>query len=174
MIKLFENELCERALIKIAQGDISALDVIYNHFGKLLYSIAYSVTEDAHLSEDILQETFLKIAEKASSYKKGTNAKAWIAAICRNLAIDKVRRRNNETAYCSAIDEDVTHIHTADDFLSLLEVLNDEERQIVILKTAWGLKHSEIAKILSITTDNARQKYKRAIEKLKTTLKEGE
>ena len=81
MMKMFEKELCERALIKIAQGDISALDVIYNHFGKLLYSIAYSMTGDKHLSEDILQETFLKIAEKALTYKKGTNEKAWIEEI---------------------------------------------------------------------------------------------
>lgn len=174
MIKLFENELCERALIKIAQGDLSALSVIYDHFGKLLYSIAHSMTGDKHLSEDILQETFLKIAEKASSYKKGTNAKAWVAAVCRNLAVDKVRKRNTEAKYCDAISEGETHIHTEADFMSLLTPLNDEERQIVILKTAWGLKHSEIAKILSITTDNTRQKYKRAIEKLKTTLKEGE
>ena len=86
--KLFENAECEKSILKIADGDHDALRVIHKYMNRQIYAVAYAVLRDFSLSDDIVQETYVKIMEKASSYEKGTNARAWILSIARNLSID--------------------------------------------------------------------------------------
>ena len=90
--KLFENAECEKAILKIADGDNDALRVIHKYMNRQIYAVAYAVLRDFSLSDDVVQETYVKIMENASSYVKGTNARAWILSISRNLSIDIYKR----------------------------------------------------------------------------------
>ena len=178
MSRLFENELCERAIIKIANGDLSALNVLYDRFGKLLFSVAYSLLNDRHAAEDVLHDTFIKVVDNASLYReqKRNGAKAWLVTVCRNLALDKIKHQkyeNNLNTSSYTVSE-TEQIDSDMAFMSMLSELNPEERQIVILKVAWGLKHTQIAAVLNITPENARQKYTRAINRLNVHNKEVE
>lgn len=174
MGKLLERQLCERALIRISQGDLSALTVIYEHFGKLLFAIAYSILRDRDSAEDILHDTFVRIAENAHMYKKGTHAVAWLVSVCRNLALSRLKRENREAEYYEASYISDNQGHSDLYFMDMLSSLTAEEREIVILKVYCGFKHIEIAEALGITVENTRKKYTRAIEKLKKQHKEGE
>lgn len=171
MNKLFQNEISEKALKDIAGGDMSGLQILYENFARLLFSVAYTLTGRRETAEDVLQDTFLKVAENAASYKHRENGsvKAWLATICRNLSLDSLRK----TVPTVEIDD---NLHTIDHtlnidsdlaFFDLLSPLNREEKEIVILKLSWGLKHNQIAKILNLSPQNVRQKYKRAVDKLK-------
>lgn len=169
MKKLFANELCEKAVARIASGDLSALSVLYECVGRLLFSISFAILGDYQLAEDAVQDTLLQIAEKAKTYQKGSNAKAWIAAVCRNIALKKLSGKNREfpvedEALTSGVSSE---FESTLEFESILSVLSAEEKEIVVLKIIWGLKHSEIARMLNISTENSRQKYKRALYKLK-------
>lgn len=171
MNKLFQNEISEKALKDIAGGDMSGLQILYENFARLLFSVAYTLTGRRETAEDVLQDTFLKVAENAASYKHRENGsvKAWLVTICRNLALDSMRK----TVPLVELND---NLHTIDhslcvdsdlSFFELLSPLSTEEKEIIILRFSWGLRHTEIAKILNLSPQNVRQKYKRAVDKLK-------
>ncbi|MBO4429040.1 MAG: sigma-70 family RNA polymerase sigma factor [Clostridia bacterium] len=173
--KIMEASECDKALAKIAQGKHEALPVIHKYLERQIFAVAYSVLHDFSLCDDVVQETYVKIIEKASSYRPGTSAKAWILTVARNIALDMAKHRKFETP-----DENL-EINPSDRFdesaiiLSMqvkaaLDSLDDEDRQIVTLKTYSGLKHGEIAAMLGITTEAAKKKYQRAIARMKELL----
>jgi RNA polymerase sigma-70 factor (ECF subfamily) len=172
--KLFENAECEKSILKIADGDHDSLRVIHKYMNRQIYAVAYAVLRDFSLSDDIVQETYLKIMEKASFYEKGTNARAWILSIARNLSIDIYRKRSFD---CNeqGVENDENRFDEGSVLFSMevkraLDTLDDEERQIVTMKVYAELKHKMIAKILDITEDACKKKYQRAIAKLRVLL----
>ena len=172
--KIFENAECEKPILKIASGDHEALRVIHKYMNRQIYAVAYSVLRDFALSDDVVQETYVKIMEKAVSYEKETKARAWILSIARNLAIDIYRKRSFD---CSSedLEKEDTHFDEGSVLVSMevkraLDSLDDEERQIVTLKVYAGLKHKEIAHLLEINAESCKKKYQRAIAKLRELL----
>ena len=91
--RIFENAECEKAIAKIASGDHDALRVIHKYMNRQIYAVAYSVLRDFALSDDVVQETYIRIIEKAAFYEKETKARAWILSVARNIAIDIYRKR---------------------------------------------------------------------------------
>ena len=173
--KLFESAECERALGKIADGDSGALDIIYQYMNRQIYAVAYSVLRDFSLSDDVVQETYVKILEKAFTYRRGTNARAWVLSIARNLSIDVLRKRKFEGANDDAEQGEASRFDEGALISSMtvknaLDALDDEERQIITLKIYAGLKHKEIASLLGITTESSKKKYQRAAAKLRDLL----
>jgi RNA polymerase sigma-70 factor (ECF subfamily) len=172
--KLFENAECEKSLMKIADGDHDALRVVHKYMNRQIYAVAYAVLRDFALADDIVQETYVKIMEKASSYEKGTNARAWILSIARNLSIDVYRRRSFDCAEQETGDEenrfDEGSVLFSMEVKRALDTLDDEERQIVTMKVYAELKHKMIAKILDISEEACKKKYQRAIAKLRVLL----
>jgi RNA polymerase sigma-70 factor (ECF subfamily) len=172
--KLFENAECEKAILKIADGDHDALRTIHKYMNRQIYAVAYAVLRDFSLSDDIVQETYVKIIEKSSLYEKGTNARAWVLSIARNLSIDIYRKRSFDCAQ-QEVEEEENRFDEGSVLFSMevkkaLDTLDDEERQIVTMKVYAELKHKVIAKILDITEDACKKKYQRAISKLRVLL----
>ena len=177
MGKIFERQMLESALKRIAEGDNSYLGYIYENYARLLFSVAVTLLGNAAEAEDAVHDTFLRLSEKADKYtpRENGSAKAWLVRICRNICIDRLRTSKNSTAeITSAVDDFVKSVHSDIAFLEMISPLTSPDREIVILKIAFGMSHKEIALALNLTVDNTRQRYKRAIDKLKTTVKEGE
>ena len=173
--KMLEASECDRALSKIAQGKLDAVSVIYKYMQRQIFATAYSLLCDFSLAEDATQDTFVKIIERASFYKVGTSAKAWMLTVARNVALDMLRHRKFEMPD-ENIDVDVSERFDEHSVVLSLEVkaaldsLDEDDRQIVTLKAYSGLRHSEIAQIMGITTEAAKKKYQRAIAKMKEML----
>ncbi|MBQ9748918.1 MAG: RNA polymerase sigma factor [Clostridia bacterium] len=172
--KIFENADCERALVKIASGDAEALSVIHKYMSRQIYAVAYAVLQDFTLSDDVVQETYVKIIEKSFSYQKGTNARAWVLSIARNIAIDFYRKRRFECEADELADAgmrfDESTVLSSMEVKRALDALSDEERQIITFKVYAGLKHREIAALLGITVEACKKKYQRAADKLRDAL----
>ena len=103
---------------------------------------------------------------------------AWILTIVRNLSLMKLRERQRVTTLPPE-DWDIpdTSLEPDDNSLlvgALLNRLSDEERQIVMLHSLTALKHREIAALLDLPLSTVLSKYRRALEKLKTSMKEEE
>ncbi|MBQ8287776.1 MAG: RNA polymerase sigma factor [Clostridia bacterium] len=158
----------DRALRLLATGDRSALATLYDLYGRLILSVAYSIVENYPDAEDVLQDTMIELARYAVRYSKGNNPRAYILTITRHIAIDLVRKRKPQTPLQEAGD------HTSDEglleaieVLDLLRTLSEEERQAVMLHLYVGLSHKEAAKVMEISTAAAEKKYQRALAKLK-------
>ncbi len=164
MANVISNHDCNRALKQLAEGDMTALSVIYDGIARLIFSLALSLLGNREDAEDVLQDTMLEIVKSVSNYKPGS-PKAWVLAIARNRAMYTLRKRRltSEVEETSSLDPELAKL----EWLDVLNALNNEEKQTVILHIYGGLSHKEIGKVLNISPAAAQKKYRRALQKLK-------
>ena len=175
MSNLYRRAACDRALRRLAEGDTEALDTLYHHLGRPVYLLALSILRDTHAAEDIMQDTWLRLIQGAKGYTTGTNPEAFVLTVARNLALTALEKRAREMP--SEIAEDaVPHLATDGGepmrTLPVLDTLDTEERQIVLLRLEYGMKHRDIAALLGITTAACEKKYSRAAAKMRTYYKD--
>src|SRR4029453_13074534 len=82
------------ALERIARDELGALDDLYERYKTMAYSIAYRITNDATLAEDVVQDAFLGVWRHATRYLEGLGSvNTWLLSIFQHPPIDAVRRR---------------------------------------------------------------------------------
>ena len=171
----------EKLLLLVAEGDREAFQRLYQNTDKSIYGFILSILRNPQDAEEVMQETYLKIWTGAGSYQSQGKPLAWMFTIARNLCYMKFRDQKHEADIgLSDLSEMETgefcpQIEDAADKLVLraaLHILNEEERQIVLLRTSAGLKHREIAADLEIPLATVLSKYNRAMKKLQKYLRE--
>jgi RNA polymerase sigma-70 factor (ECF subfamily) len=84
----------ESLIQAIANGQSAALGVLYDRYGKLVFSLAYQVLNDDAVAEEITQEVFLQIWTKAGTFQSGLGkVSTWLTSVTRHRAIDNLRRK---------------------------------------------------------------------------------
>ena len=167
----FMRLACDKALRRLADGDTEALSTLYTHLSRPIYLLSLSILRDPHAAEDIMQDTWLRLSQGgAKGYAPGTNPEAFVLTVAHNLALTALNRRTRELP--SEIAEDAEpHLSTTDgepmEALPVLEMLDVEERQIVLLRLEYGMKHRDIAALLGITTSACEKRYSRAAAKMR-------
>ena len=71
-------------------------DKLYNEYFQTVYGYLLSISHDHNLAEELTQETFFKALKKINSFKTGTNARAWLCQIAKNLFYDRSRRAKHD------------------------------------------------------------------------------
>src|SRR5512140_1083921 len=86
----------ESLLRLIAAGEQSAaLGALYDRYGRLAFSLAVAIVGDSAQAEEITQEVFLQIWNKAATYQpQQGKVSTWLASITRHRAIDQLRRQS--------------------------------------------------------------------------------
>jgi RNA polymerase sigma-70 factor (ECF subfamily) len=156
------EELSDEALIHaLALGVIWSLEVLYERYSRLLYSIAYRMVPDHQVAEDLLQETFVSVWQNAGSYSSQSGAvRSWLVAIIRHRTIDYLRKlRTRQDFKLTPIDELIydDELTTPDvweeawrsiqgvQIRKALNMLSAEQRMVIELAYFQGWTHIEIA-----------------------------
>lgn len=87
------DERFARLMAGLLAGDRSALREVYEAYAGLVYALALSITGRREDAEDVTSEVFLRLCDKAGSYRPGGPHKAWLMTITHHLAVDCVRLR---------------------------------------------------------------------------------
>ena len=145
-------------LTRVAAGELDALDELYDRYKTMAYSIAYRITNDATLAEDVVQDAFLGAWRNAGRYVHGRGSvKTWLLSIVHHRAIDAVRRRRPTTELPETeavppqqlrmpdVWSEVSASLDADTVRSALAVLSDVQREALELAYFGGLTQVEIA-----------------------------
>ncbi|TMU84835.1 RNA polymerase sigma factor [Bacillus sp. BHET2] len=156
-----------------------AFEEMYEHFHKLIYHIAYNLTKDVHLSQDIVQETFLKAYVKIDTLMDGAKTKAWLTSIARCTAIDFIRKRSKRNEVCIEDHEELhpiqEHRHTEEEiearFLkssieSNIKRLPLSQQEVMVLKVTGDLSDKEIALKLNLPSSTVKTRFHRARKQL--------
>lgn len=172
-----EGRLEERLLPLVGQGDSEAFEVLYRSTEKAVYALALSILKNPHDAEDIVQETYLKVLAAAHLYVPQGKPLAWLFTITKNLCRDLLRGQSRTEAAPDGAEDDLRFSYVSDptDRLVLeaaLKALGEEERQVVLLHAASGLKHREIARDLGLPLSTVLSRYSRALKKLQRYLTE--
>jgi RNA polymerase sigma-70 factor (ECF subfamily) len=81
-------------LVRLADGELDALGDLYDRYKTMAFSIAFRITNDATLAEDVVQDAFLGVWRNGARYVEGRGSvKTWLLAIVHHRAIDAIRRR---------------------------------------------------------------------------------
>ncbi len=164
------EKICEKALAELKTGDLNALSVIYDTMARQIFSLAYTITSNYCDAEDALQNTMIDIANSCRGYKGGKPV-AWIFSITRNNALDIVRKRQREAELffdeAGAEPAEENKEFALLETLDMLNVLEEDEKQIVVMRIYSQIPYAEIAGIMGIKVFAAQKKYQRAISKLK-------
>lgn len=171
----------EKLLVKIAEGDQEAFQQLYQNTERSMYSFILSIVKHPQDAEEIMQESYMKVWTSASSYKSQGKPLAWMFTIARNLCYMKFREQKHDSDITlddlkeQEAGEVCPEIEMAADklvLLAALQILKEEEREIVLLHAAAGMKHREIAASLKIPLATALSRYNRAMKKLENYLRE--
>lgn len=171
----------ETLLKRISSGDQDAFRELYHNTDKTIYSFILSIVRNPQDAEEIMQETFLKVWTSASSYQSQGKPLAWMFTIARNLCYMRFRERKHQADIgldeltgeeAGAVCLPLENLADAMVLQSALKILKEEERQIVLLHAAAGLKHREIAANLQLPLSTVLSKYNRAMKKLQKHLRE--
>ena len=157
-------------LMKIASGDKAAFEALYHEIKVPVYTVLVRITRDRHLSEDLLQEFFLKVFRTPPADAK--NPRAYLFQMAHNLALDALRQKKTaeeliDAPSAAGIPYSQLELELAFAALPLLE------RQIASLHLYAGLKFREIAEICALPLGTVLWRYRKAIGQLQQHLNGG-
>lgn len=159
-------------------GDHAAFEELVKRYVDVAYAAAMIRLGRDDLARDACQTTFLALAEKAAKLSPDINLGGWIYSTARNTARKiqrtEIRRMQREQTYVDHMKtqsiNDADWSRLGPDIHDALDRLKAPERDAIILRFFQHKSLSETGTILGITTDAARMRIKRALERLNTQL----
>lgn len=174
------HDEAEALLGRIASRDPEALGAFYDLFAGRLLSVAIRVLNDTAMAEDVLQEVFVQIWERAGTYNPDRgNVFTWAVVMTRNRAIDRYRSRQRgihlmERVAAEASDavEEPAHVDPDRDagLRSAVADLSSEQRTVIELAFFNGLTQSQIADQLKKPLGTVKANIRRGMLKLRDRL----
>lgn len=159
-------------------GDPAAFDAVWAELRAPLYGFLVRHTGSAEVGEELLQETFARLARHAPRLRDDTHLRGWLFAVARNLAVSwrrwwwlDLRRRDAFVAPTPAPSppDAAEGREAARRLEAAIAALSLADREIVLLVGVEGMSPSAAAEVLGITPEAARQRWARAKARLGET-----
>jgi RNA polymerase sigma-70 factor (ECF subfamily) len=170
-------------LSAVSKGDRLAFETLYKSASPRLYAVALRLLKRPVWAEEVLQDSFITVWNKAASYNPASSSPmTWLTNIVRNRSIDWLRGANNhwveldDTLSDALPDPDrnpLEQLLQSDDASRLrncLGQLSAEQRQSIVLAYYHGLSHGEIAEKLRSPLGTAKSWIRRGLSQLKGCL----
>ncbi len=189
LISLPVDQLSDEVLLSaVARGAVWAMEILYERYSRILYSLAYRMVADHQVAEDLLQDAFLAVWRRATSYSPQSGAvRSWIVSIMHHRTIDYLRsvrrrstlkeasweeiERDERTAFPDAWDEAWQNIQSAKIREALMQ-LPTEQRMVIELAYFQGWTHSEIAEGCQIPLGTVKARMRLGLARLKRVVEE--
>ncbi len=174
----------EDLLVLVAQRHESALGMIYDRYGRLIYSIALRITGDRQTAEEVVQDVFQSVWQTAGSYHPELGAAStWLLSITRHRAIDATRSKRERArtreypldqirpvAEDTLVEREVERRVLRDEVRSALDTLPSNQRQAIELAYYGGLTRAEIADTLGEPLGTVKTRLRLGLLKLRDLL----
>ncbi|NJB35512.1 RNA polymerase sigma factor [Croceivirga sp. JEA036] len=174
-----ELQLDDSVLVKnYINGDEKALEVLINRHNQKISSFIYSKVLDKDITEDIFQDTFIKVIKtlKRGSYSEEGKFLPWVMRIAHNLIIDHFRKNKRMPKFEGSDDFNIFSVIHDDklnaekqmikdqidsDLSSLIDELPDDQREVLIMRIYKDMSFKEISENtgVSINTALGRMRY---------------
>lgn len=151
-----------------------------------LYKTAYRLTGNREEAEDLVQEVLVKIYPKTSEMKKIEMLAPWLRKVLHRQFIDGLRKKTRRPEhFLSGVPDETDNIKSPMDnpetfaqraenhelLLSALDILDKQQRSIIVMHLAEGYTLNEMAQIYSLPLETLKTKLRRAKAKLKKYLR---
>jgi len=173
---LMTNDQFDKLIIGCKKGDQACFSELIDIYGKRIWGYFYRLTTNADLSEDLLSELFVKLVQKIKTYRGGS-FDSWIFTIASNIFHDYLRSKQRQQRL---IDEKKLRLETqitadskddqdprADKLQSVLARLDEDVRDVIMLRFYSQLGFKEIAAIRGEPIGTTLSKVHRGLKKLR-------
>ena len=164
------------AVKRLKNGDQQAFEELYEKYFRLVKHVIYQIISNDMISEDLTQETFLRMYESISSFENNTSFSAWLCTIGRNLALNEKKKRQREMEWKDYDKTDETsnpqeESQKKEDLERIKSFLPEKDYEIVIYSLYHRLSYQEISEITGESVPALTNRYHRAVKKIKEKIK---
>lgn len=164
-------------LLQIAEGSEQAFARVFDYYRPNIYSTVLRITGDYTLSEEIVQDTFLKVWIKRETLPKIQNFAAWLYIVAQNHTYTALRKSKREKGQSGAMDSSIELLPAALNILNEKEytrVLNQaikrlpvKQQQTYRLVKEQGLHREEVALMLQVSPETVKANLNLAIRSVR-------
>ena len=188
-----ENGYSPDALLvkKYIAGNEEALALLINKHQSKIYGFIYSKVSDRDVSNDIFQDTFVKVIKtlKSNSYNEEGKFLPWVMRIAHNLIIDYFRRINKmpmtrETESFSIfsimsdhgpnIENQLINFQVEEDIKKLIESLPIDQKEVLMMRFYQDLSFKEISELTGVSINTALGRMRYAILNLRKVIEKNQ
>ena len=176
------DQTLESLLAATATGDRDAFKVLYERSSAKLFGVVLRILRNRQKAEDVLQDVYLKVWQKAGSYDPGQGKPiTWMATIARNRSIDVIRAARPEQTVDEPGDEeeifrlggqDAENVDIADleALRFCLGEMKEDDRNYVLLAYYEGFSREELAERFQSPVGTIKTRLRRGLIALRTCL----
>lgn len=174
-------------LSQYQSGNEAALELLINRHKDRIYTAIYMFVKDDYLTEDIFQDTFIKVIDtlRKGKYKEEGKFLPWVLRIAHNLCIDHFRRNKRNPKVTTSDGFDIFKVlkfaeDNAEDTMikdqahnkvrMLVDTLPEEQKEVVILRHYANLSFKEIAKLTDVSINTALGRMRYALINMRKTI----
>jgi RNA polymerase sigma-70 factor (ECF subfamily) len=174
----------EGVLDLLARHAPEGIEVLYDRYGRLAYSLALRILGDQSAAEDVVQEAFLAIWRRSATYRPDRGSlRTWTCSIVHHRALDRLRGRTGRTRQELSLEaapleagglsdtwQAVAADLERDDIRAALGRLPAEQRQTIELAYFGGYTQSEISDLMKVPLGTVKGRTRIALGKLREEL----
>ncbi|RPJ01537.1 MAG: sigma-70 family RNA polymerase sigma factor [Candidatus Aminicenantes bacterium] len=171
-------------LEKIQEGDREAFMTIIKLYQHKVFVMSYSILRDREDALDAVQETFMRLYQKAGLYRPGNSFQGWLLQMAKNISIDSYRkhqRKRREWETTKPLDEIPVAAEPARDgdstssdlraaFARSVDTLAERQKLVFIMRHYNELQFNEISETLKISIGTAKSLHFKAVQNLRKRL----
>lgn len=173
--KDIDDETCVEQYIKTQ--NVSYFNLLYTRFSKKVYAKCYSMLKDEMEAEDAMQEIFMKILVKISSFSGKSKFSTWLYTVTYNYCLDKIRMAKKDVSVevddinklGDSLEDDIDDAElmeiAVDRLKVILEELHSEDKAVLLMKYQDDLSIKDMCEILDKSESAVKMQIKRAKER---------
>jgi len=187
----------EELIAGCRQGDTASFDQLFERYRSRLFTFIWRYMRERAATEDIFQETFVRVFARAGSYRKRAKVSTWIYTIAANLCRDELKKRRRRPTVSldeplpgddpglvwmqivrtpdSAADDPRQAAENAEHRAALWQAIDElpaELRVTLELQALHGLKYREVAEVLGIPLGTVQSRIHNAIKLLRKAFRD--
>ncbi len=170
----------EQIVKRLKSGEVSVFDEFYDRTNKIVFYSVLAIVRDKSKAEDIVQDTYLRFLQQIHRYQE-RHIVGYLVTMAKRLAINEYQSQKRVVYTGDDLDfldnyALVGHVEIEMEHQAIIQkalsVLDENERNVVIMHTIDQLTHREIALALDKPIGTITWLYQRAVKKMKAAVKE--
>jgi len=165
-------------MLKVKDGDLDKLGLLYERYKRPLYGFFYSLNKDTSVSDDLVQNVFVRILKYRYLFRGEGDFKTWMFHIARNVNHDHYRKNKIKNVLpvedwqekISSGNNRLVEWQHSDELQILamaIDKLDEDKREILTLAKFYDKKYREIGEMVGLSEGAVKVKMFRAMQDLK-------